>query len=735
LKHKTTKYDTLQEALNDPIADRYYVNGSKIMLCKHIEEKEYDAAFVDKFVDNWRTYEHVDELMVDINTFEEDVGRPLNTHYSDPTVGYKAFSCKVHQKCCFKASFTMRHNVICLYSCIPYHCGEERPIKTAAGRSHKIRRGRWLNKSIDLVATAKHEDPVPMDIVKTAASSQKKAISYNHAFRALTSAKEDKYVRDHQSYQRLPNYLIQFAKYNPGSVIECTTDDLNRVHQVFVCPGIMNSSLQYVRPMISLDACHLKGKDGGILYMATTKSANNNIYIVAFSIINGNEDLDGWVFFLEHLKKACPILVTPHPLARIKYCRFTFISDRDKGLIPALAIVFPNNHSIHCSVHIQRNVKDRFGKKVARYIDRLAKTYSHAEAEELLQAIGNEKPEARFYVEGIESSVWRATAWIDDRTLPPRYGITSSNASEAANAMINVARRQTWLYAVHLILEDMCHKICLHREEIRQVQDLNSVVEPQRKYIANRYTASAGYQIYVLDLERQQYKINRTSEHFGTLGGSYRLDLINGTCSCGMWQDLSVPCPDLVGYRQIREKKRLEEIMVDDVSPVHTARFQLGLYQYNINPVWMDTVVRDGVTQPPAMLKKKKPGRPPTKRKQKKSRFAKEKYSNRECRNCYLKGHNIRTCPKPMRDDIDEHRRIRKRYVGREQNISQITCIPITTNNTTVNTTVKGNLKDDALYETNETTTIADTETIYYDANSKEENNSAKNEQTTEMED
>jgi len=59
----------------------------------------------------------------------------------------------------------------------------------------------------------------------------------------------------------------------------------------------MNQSLQHVRPVLSLDACHLTSSYQGTLYVASTLSANNEIYIIGFQITSCNEDENSWVSF------------------------------------------------------------------------------------------------------------------------------------------------------------------------------------------------------------------------------------------------------------------------------------------------------------------------------------------------------------------------------------------------------------------------------------------------------
>ena len=59
----------------------------------------------------------------------------------------------------------------------------------------------------------------------------------------------------------------------------------------------MLDSLRYVRPVMSLDAAHMKTTGGGgILYMASVKSASDDVYPVALSLMVANENKEGWIW-------------------------------------------------------------------------------------------------------------------------------------------------------------------------------------------------------------------------------------------------------------------------------------------------------------------------------------------------------------------------------------------------------------------------------------------------------
>ena len=128
------------------------------------------------------------------------------------------------------------------------------------------------------------------------------------------------------------------------------------------------------------------------------------------------------------------------------------LSDRQKGLSAALASVFPK-----CALHIQRNVFQRFGLNAATHNCTIAKTYTVIQEENLFQSIKKEEAVDNLKTV-IRPNQWRSAEWVD-MSLPPRYGMTTSNISESANSMIDMGRRGTWLDCMHELISIMVLKI------------------------------------------------------------------------------------------------------------------------------------------------------------------------------------------------------------------------------------------------------------------------------------
>ena len=112
-----------------------------------------------------------------------------------------------------------------------------------------------------------------------------------------------------RSFQLVKPYLEELKRANPGSVLGMTrleTFELESIY--FFIHGFMNNSLKFVRPVISIDAAHLRSKFKGTLYIASTLTGANDTFPIGFMIAAGNEDCRKWVRMLTYLKEACPII-------------------------------------------------------------------------------------------------------------------------------------------------------------------------------------------------------------------------------------------------------------------------------------------------------------------------------------------------------------------------------------------------------------------------------------------
>jgi hypothetical protein len=166
---------------------------------------------------------------------------------------------------------------------------------------------------VDTVSVVKDGHPNSKDVIKASANLEGFSVMY----RAVATAKSLSASRSQRSFQLIGPYIEKFKELNKNSIaVVERNDSTNMVKRVFMlCPGIMDTALKHVRPIISLDAAHLKSEEWkGTLYVASVKAACDEIYPGADAITEENENFDGWRWFLEHhLQEGVPTLVLPHP--------------------------------------------------------------------------------------------------------------------------------------------------------------------------------------------------------------------------------------------------------------------------------------------------------------------------------------------------------------------------------------------------------------------------------------
>ena len=118
---------------------------------------------------------------------------------------------------------------------------------------------------------------------------------------------------------------------NPGSVVNLEVSDGNKFQYLFIAFAASIHGFSYCRPVISIDATHLKGKYRGVLFTAVCHDANQQIFPLAFGVGDSENDAS-WSWFLHRVKSVFgsnPALV--------------IVSDRHRSINNAVQEVFPRN--------------------------------------------------------------------------------------------------------------------------------------------------------------------------------------------------------------------------------------------------------------------------------------------------------------------------------------------------------------------------------------------------------
>jgi hypothetical protein len=88
---------------------------------------------------------------------------------------------------------------------------------------------------------------------------------YMPAYRAIKIQKFKMNISSDGADELLILYLEKFKLQNNNAFVGYEKAENNHMVCCFICPAFTNEALEYVKPVISLDACHLKRYKRGTL--------------------------------------------------------------------------------------------------------------------------------------------------------------------------------------------------------------------------------------------------------------------------------------------------------------------------------------------------------------------------------------------------------------------------------------------------------------------------------------
>ncbi|GJV54776.1 hypothetical protein Tco_1455781 [Tanacetum coccineum] len=226
--------------------------------------------------------------------------------------------------------------------------GQEFPNKELAKariiKAHAVetRRKIGILKNDNERVQAKCKGNVPMGVSKT------------KDFRA--KAKVEVHLRgdQEQQYALLKDYCDSLKKANPNTTIKIDVyrahnllENVRRFKRIYVCLGPLKDGFRASgRQLLGLDGAFMKWNYPRQMITAVSVDANIGIYPVAYRIVE-LESKDSWTWFLSCLGDDFDLYANSN---------FTFITDRQKGLLPALQDLFPAAEHRYCVRHIHDNM-------------------------------------------------------------------------------------------------------------------------------------------------------------------------------------------------------------------------------------------------------------------------------------------------------------------------------------------------------------------------------------------
>ena len=184
----------------------------------------------------------------------------------------------------------------------------------------------------------------------------------------------------------------------------------------------IKSFLCYMRPLIIIDAAHLKGTYQGTNLVAVGMDGNNQILPIATGVAQG-ETGESWTWFLTKLKEC--IGEVPN---------LAIISDRHHGIILACKTVFPNAFHGYCCRHLMLNTKMQTDTLKCLYW-KTCKAYTTEDFAKLMSDICSVRRQAHKKL--VEAGVEK---WSRAHCPGQRYNYLTSNSVESINALTKLVR-------------------------------------------------------------------------------------------------------------------------------------------------------------------------------------------------------------------------------------------------------------------------------------------------------
>ncbi|XP_076905840.1 uncharacterized protein LOC143561732 [Bidens hawaiensis] len=441
-------------------------------------------------------------------------------------------------------------------------------------------------------------------------------------------------------YGMIRDYVLELKKQIPCTTVKIQVEEgtntnlpTRRFKRIYVCFGALKQGFKAIgRDLLGLDGAFMKGPFTGQILSVVGVDPNNGIYPVSFAVVE-TENLSSWTWFLENLGDDLDL--GPNSC-------FTFMSDRKKGLLPAIENLFPCAEHRFCVRHIHDNFKATYrGKLYKDLLYKCAHATTIPEFETSMDELKAFNPDAHLWLSNIHPKHW-SKSHFSGRTVSD---MLINNMCEVFNGKIVEGRDMPIISALEYIREYLMRSIVNVLEVIDKSEGL--LTPTATTELQNIRTNAAHYTV--------QWNGGDLYQVSGRPCKQRVVDLVKRTCTCRRWELTGIPCEHVVAtiWNKALNGGRVGAVE-SWVNPVHRMDTWRQVYSFKINPIngrplWPRSQMHTALTPP---KHNKQVGRP--KKARKRSAFELEdltqggKLSKKEtkgaCSKCGNTGHNIRTC-------------------------------------------------------------------------------------------
>jgi hypothetical protein len=439
-------------------------------------------------------------------------------------------------------------------------------------------------------------------------------VSYKQAWRAKEQVIEDLDGPEDNCFSQFPDYIARFTAATPKNYAALHPSIDGKFKAAFFSPAPCRHAFDSIREIVFLDGTHTFGRYKMILLIAVGIDANGHVIPLAYSLVPV-EDEYWWIWFLQQLALALEDLTKSNK-------RQVIMSDRQKGLINAVATALPYATQAHCCNHICANVEVKYGKALRQLFWKCVYADSKEKFKKALQAIQEVNSPAAKYIDDIPHALWTTYAFPISR-----FGHVTSNCAESLNATWKPLRQLPPLAMV-----DAIYQWILKEWRPRHLQNCQFTRFADVPYILfqENLKVSRKYQAHAVNSNIYQVEIPNTPAR-------WEINFKGFKCSCGKWIDLQIPCAHAIRAILTAGQDPLDEQFFSVLYTIQALRYT---YSYPVRPVLIENLVKDDSIQPPEF--QKQAGRPRTKRIRRKPHSRDTRVMT--CSACGEQGHNRATC-------------------------------------------------------------------------------------------
>ncbi|GFS30575.1 pectin lyase-like superfamily protein [Actinidia rufa] len=347
-------------------------------------------------------------------------------------------------------------------------------------------------------------------------------VSYKKAWLGRTKAIAMVFGDWDSSYEKLPRFMRTLELRNPGTSVILETLDL----------------------VIGIDGTFLYGKYTGVMLIAMAKTVTNNIFPLAFALVE-SENYRDWSWFIHNIRH----LIVPGIEG------VTLISNRHAAIISAVKHEWetarlgqPIGIHRYCLRHFRSNYQKKFGNvKVKDLVWKAGTAHQVCKFDEAMDEIKklgmNSESAARAY---------RALCNEDPRkwTLAHdggyRWGVTTTNDSECYNNVLRGARDLPITSCVEVTFYRL---VATFNDKRRQIESalakgLRYTSKVQAK-LEEYQARSAGHHVTICNWASGSAEVVTSAA--GTTGNNKHAVYLNPpSCDCGKWMIYHYPCSHML---------------------------------------------------------------------------------------------------------------------------------------------------------------------------------------------